>query len=149
MAFDVTFTFIDDHDARTRKKRQTYQSLATTLVDALADVAAFSAAFDDVSDAGIEKAVIAQVDTASATTPAADSNLDANMSVSLKLTDGSYKDFNLLVPTSAIINADGSLDPTNADVITFFDLFKAGGDWRVQPGNPKVVDTVSSGMLDT
>lgn len=145
MAFNVRFNFVDSYNTKTSRS---FHSTSATIALLQADIAALASAIDPLTDAGLVDAVASYVDTAGAFAAAAGSNIDTNMSANALGADGYIYDVDIPVPVGSIINNDRTLITGDANVVTFFNLFGAGGTWRVNLRNPTSISQLVGGTLD-
>lgn len=140
-----TFNFIDGFNRQTQRS---WWSTSTLLVDALTDIAALASAINALSDGGLDGVVITNVDTSEDFAAVAGSNVDDNASIQVLGGDGYKYDFNLPMPITALFNADGTVDTSNAALATLMGLFATGDNWRINLRNPTDIDSVVGGTLD-
>jgi hypothetical protein len=142
MAFQTTFTLVDDYGRQTSKS---FESEATTLTDAqtwgaalLADILAFSQ-LGSLMTTNSDKEVTNNA-------PESGSNVDTGATIRCRLDNGKVYAFKMPAPDVALINPDGTIDITNALVTDLIGNFMSAGHYRVSEGN--VVVTILGGELD-
>jgi len=142
MAFLINITWLDDYGRTTTKR---YENNRTLLADALTDAAALIAAMADISDAGVVKFDV-QHTVANPVAATAGANVDVGGTLHCILDNA--KGYALHVPMimAAKVGPGGVIDVSDADIITFTDLFLTGGHFRMSEGNYLV--SVESGELD-
>jgi len=145
MALPVTFTFVD---ALARKTTRTWTTTATTISQALTDIAALATLVNAVSDGGLQEVTITSKSVASAFAAAAGSNVDENASIKVLAADGRDYDVDLPMPIDALRLAGGAIDTANADFVAFIDAFGVADAWRINNFNPTAISLVRSAQLD-
>lgn len=142
MAFDVSFTLVDDY-ARTSTKR--FEGEATTLSQAQTDATALLADLAAVTLMGafrrtfhVAEAVSEAVETGA--------NVDAGGTLHCRLDNG--KQYALKIPAidPDLVNPDGSIDITAAAITDFVANFQDAGAYRVSEGN--LITDILHGELD-
>jgi hypothetical protein len=133
-----------DSHGRTIKKR--VECEATTIAQALLDLADYVDALTDVSDLGLDAISLQARDTSMAYEPGAGSNVDVGGHVK-GITDDGYG-VSLAIPgiKSSLVDSSGSIDITAEVMVTYLNLFKAAGAFRISRGN--TVTSWISGKLD-
>lgn len=142
MAISVRITMVDDYGRTLGKGVET---LDTVIATAITHVGAYLTALNAVSDAGWSKQdyLAAGVVTQA---PGAGANRDVGATLKVTLDNGKHYPFRIPMPKAAIINADGSVDVADADVLALIALFETAGYLRVSDGN--FITAVLSGSLD-
>jgi len=142
MAISCRITMVDDYG---RSLTKGVETIDTVIATAITHIGEYLTALNAVSDAGWQKqdylaaGVVTQAPTAGA-------NRDVGATVRVTLDSGKNYAFKIPMPKAAIINADGSVDVGDADVLALIALFESGGDLRVSDGN--YVTAVLGGSLD-
>ena len=142
MAIQARITMVDDYG---RSLTKGVETLDTVIATAMTHVTAYLTALNLVSDAGWQKqdylaaGVITQAPTAGA-------NRDVGATIKVTLDNGKNYPFRIPMPKAAIINADGSVDVADADLLALIALFETAGYLRVSDGN--YITAVLSGALD-
>lgn len=142
MAISCRITMVDDYGRSLTKGVETVETVIAT---AITDIGAYLTALNAVSDAGWQKQdyLAAGVVTQA---PAAGANRDTGATIKVTLDNGKNYAFKIPMPKAAIIEADGSVDVADADVLALIALFETAGKLRVSDGN--YVTAVLSGSLD-
>lgn len=142
MAISARITMVDDYGRSLSKGVETVDAVVAT---AITHVGAYLTALNAVSDAGWQKqdylaaGVITQA-------PGAGANRDVGATLKVTLDNGKNYAFRIPMPKAGIINADGSVDVADADVLALVALFETAGYLRVSDGN--FITAVLSGSLD-
>lgn len=145
MAFEVTFDFTDQWNRKTTRRWYNNQALVATV---LTDIAALAPLYDAVGLGGISGVVITQKSTATTLAAGGASNIDANASIKVIAGDGYKYDFDLPMPSSTILNNDGTIITDDTDLVAFFNEFATAGHWRINLRNPTDVVTIDGGSVD-
>ncbi len=141
----IQFRWLDIHG---RVKRQTLTTTSATLAAALADVTAFVALFDAVSDGGLQSISVSVQNDDDTYAAAAGSNIDVNGSLKVQGDDGFKYDLNLPMILSSLVTGGGAINIGDAALVSFTDQFLTGGKWRVNNRFPTFITSVISGQLD-
>jgi len=132
-------------DAYNRYGSKSFQGNATTVVGAQADALALAADLDAVSLAATVKTRVA-VDDLISGVPQAGANIDAGGTLHCRLDNGKLYGLKIPAINPSVVNADGSIDITDALVTAFVAHFQSGGEYTVSEGN--VITVIEYGELD-
>jgi maleate cis-trans isomerase len=139
--FQATITLQDAYDRRTTKRFEgsflDFAAAQTALVLLVADI-------DGLSDAEVIGYSAGQKSDYSGSLVAG-ANLDAGITLSVQKTDNEKAVLKVPAPAAAVINADGTVDVTNALVTDYVDNWITG-TWYISDGDE--VDSLLSGKLD-
>lgn len=135
-------------DAYGRVRRQTLTTTATTIADALTNVAAFVPLFDAISDGGLQSVSVNSQDEAEAYAAAAGSNIDVNASLQVQGDDGYKYDLNVPMIQAALVIGGGAIDISDANLVAWTNQFLTGGVWRMNNRTPTFITSVIKGILD-
>lgn len=138
----VTLTFID---GRNRTKTKTVEMVTNDAATAETAGDAVYAAYAAVTQGAISKFVVSG-EKLPVASPGATSNVDAGVTVSCALLGGGKAANKWPMPTEAIINADGSLDLADLDVVAVQTLYEAGETAHLSHGQS--ITSFLSGQLD-
>ena len=147
MAILGSLTMVDDYG---RSSSRSFEMVDATLAAALTDLTALRTALTALSDAGYTAENLSEKTTLNVA-PVADANIDTGVTVRVRLNDGSVGVVKIPSPKAAKINADGTIDPADTDLVAFFDLL--GLDEPTTPAvatiyNGKKVTKILSAKLD-
>jgi len=142
MAISCRITMVDDYG---RSLTKGVETVDTVLATAITHVGAYLTALNAVSDGGWQKqdylsaGVVTQA-------PGTGANRDVGATLRVSLDNGKNYAFRIPMPKAGIINADGSIDIADSDVLALIALFESSGYLRVSEGN--YVTGVLGGSLD-
>jgi len=139
----VNVILVDDLGRQTRK---TLQNTVATLADALTAVGAWASAYVAIADLGIVQANLIQIDYSEASAAVAGSNIDTGAAFKVALTNGGFASHHIPGLKQSLAIPGGGIDVTDADILTYFGLFEAGGSWRLSDGES--ITSVVSGQMD-
>jgi hypothetical protein len=131
MAILGSLTLVDDYG---RASSRQFEMVDATLADAGTDLTALRTTMTALSDAGYTAENLSEK-TSLNVDPVADANIDTGATVRVRLDDGSVGVVKIPAPKAAKINADGTIDPADADLVAFFNLL--GLD---EPTTPRVAE---------
>ena len=142
MAISCRITMVDDFG---RSQTKGVETIDTIVADAITHIGEYLTALHAVSDAGWQKQdyLAAGVVTQA---PGSGANRDVGATVRVTLDSGKNYAFKIPMPAAAIINADGSVDIADENVLALIALFESAGDLRVSDGN--YITAVLGGSLD-
>jgi hypothetical protein len=147
MAYDrsgVTLLYVD---AYSRRKTKQVQLVSVDPAQAETDALLVASTYANVTVGGIIKATI-RGDIDLAGVAGAGSNIDTGVTVTCQLADRPEKASNKWpMPDPAIINPDGTLDLTNAEVIAVENLYVTPGNIALL-SDGEAIDGFISGRLD-
>jgi hypothetical protein len=137
-------------DAYGRAASRQFEMVDATLADAGTDLTSLRTALTAISDAGYTAENLTEKTTLSVAATAG-ANIDAGVSVRVRLDDGSVGVIKIPAPKAAKINADGTIDPADADLVALGNLL--GMDEPTTPAvatiyNGKKVTSILSAKLD-
>ena len=142
MAISARITMVDDYG---RSLTKGVETIDTVIATAITHLTAYLTALNAVSDAGWQKqdylaaGVITQA-------PGAGANRDVGATLKVTLDNGKNYPFRIPMPKAAILEADGSVDVADANVLALIALFETAGYLRLSDGN--YITAVLSGSLD-
>lgn len=132
-------------DAYSRRTTKMVETVSTTLANAITDAEALADAIEAVGGCGVVAYTISEKAERSGTTVAG-SNLDAGATIHCRLDNGKAYPFKVPAIKSTLINADGTVNISHADVLALIDLFESTGNLRVSEGD--IITAIESGELD-
>jgi multidrug efflux pump subunit AcrA (membrane-fusion protein) len=141
--FIVQLQLEDSYNRQVTKRLETETDVLATAITAVASLATDLAA---VTDLALIKASYSNADVSAAFAGAAGSNIDVGATFRLRTTDGGVASYRIPGFDVTLANADGSIDPTGAEVVAYFDNFKAAGSFTLADG--ETITEVLSGQLD-
>jgi hypothetical protein len=134
-------------DSRGRSTSRTFAHVSDVFATVLAAAATLAALWDVLTDLQLVNVTISLTDMAPAFAGEAPSNIDENTSVKVLGADGRVYDVDLPdMPDS--FTPSGMIDPTDPDIVAWFDEFGPASSWRVNLNNPTAITQIISGSLD-
>jgi len=143
MALIGTVQLMDDLNTSVTKR---YEMEATTLSQAAIDMGVLAAHLLAITDLGIVSVTYSIKDTAEASSPAADSNVDVGATFRLRLDSGKVASHKVPGFPISKVGGNRAIDPADADVAAYFGDFETAGAFRLSDG--ETVDVVLSGTFD-
>jgi hypothetical protein len=144
---------LTDVQGRVSRKEFHLDASITTVAAAQTAMDALVAAWPGVSDAGMSEAHVTFPLTLTPIAPVVDSNIDEGARISLAMTSGVGRE-NYRIPapakTAGVFDyiTGGVVDTTNAALVAYFDLFEAGGNFRIGVNALRAVANLVSGYLE-
>lgn len=143
MAFIATFSRIDSFSRMYSKQ---FELEATTLADALVQIATIELAYAPVTTGGDRKKTLSYLVEIGSADPAAGSNRDVGATFVGLTVDGDTAVVKVAGFLQSLADEYGNIPLDNADVAAFLGLFEAAGPCRVSDG--EVVEVWLRGTLD-
>jgi hypothetical protein len=139
--FQATVKLQDAFDRRTTKR---FEGDFADFATAQAAIIALVFDLDALSDAQVVAYSVGQKSDYAGSLVAG-ANLDSGITLSVMKTDSEKAVLKVPAPDLAVVNADGTVDITNAEVVAYVDNWITG-TWYVSDGEE--VDSLLSGKLD-
>jgi hypothetical protein len=143
MAIIATLTLVDSLNTQVTKR---YECEATTLAQAAIDMNLLLTDLGSITDLGIVSVTYSEKDTTEASAAGAGSNVDVGATFRLRLADGGVASHKVPGFPIAKVGGNRAIDPTDADVVAYFDNFLAAGAFTLSDG--EVITEVLSGTFD-
>ncbi len=142
--YNVTLHILDDFGRETTRRVMADVADETAL---LVSITALEAEWTPMTDGAITSIDYTRT-VEYANTPVADANVDRAAKMKVEKANGFKDSFKLPIIPLGKVNADGTVDLADADLVALFALFDTGGDWKVNQQDPQFVTSVISGRLD-
>ena len=143
MAILATVTLVDSLNTQVTKR---YECEATTLTQAAIDVGLLITDLEAVTDLGVVSVTYSEKDVSEASAAAANSNVDEGATFRLRLADGGIASHKVPGFPIAKVGGNRAIDPTDADVVAYFENFEAAGTFTLSDG--EVITAILSGTFD-
>lgn len=133
-------------DAYGRQTSKTYQS--QDLLDFATAQAALTALVTDlqgVTELGVVRTYLTE-ETVIDESPTGGSNVDEGATLTTKKADTKKYSLKWPGPVGTLVNSDGTLDITNAALISFVENFQSAGDWTISDG--ELISSIVKGSID-
>jgi hypothetical protein len=143
MAVIATLTLLDSLNTQVSKR---YECEATTLAQAAIDMNALISDLAAITDLGVVSVTYSEKDVTEASAAGASSNVDVGATFRLRLADGGVASHKVPGFPIAKVGGNRAIDPADADVVAYFDNFKAAGAFTLSDG--EVITEVLSGTFD-
>lgn len=144
--FIATLSLEDSYNRRISKRLETESPVLATVKAAIEGVGMLAEDLAAITDLALISVSYVEKDVDAAFAGAAGSNVDVGATFRLRTADGGVVSYKVPGFDVALANADGSIDPDVAAVVTFFDNFKAAGAFTLSDG--EVITEILSGQLD-